>query len=133
MPRPWVLPVSRPDDVSAMGAALRIGSLAAKVMVHRGFSDPAAARRFLHPSLDELHDPLQLRGMPEAVARLRRAINEKQKILLYGDYDVDGTASVVLLTKAIGLAGGAAGYHVPHRLKDGYGMRAESGEAAAAE
>ena len=66
-----------------------------------------------------------MRDMPRAVARLREAIRDGEKILIYGDYDVDGTTSVVLLTKAIELAGGASSYHVPHRLKDGYGMRPE--------
>ncbi len=74
-----------------------------------------------------------MRDMPRAVERLARAIRASEKILIYGDYDVDGTSSVVLLTKAIELAGGAANYHVPHRLKDGYGMRAEVVEAAAAQ
>ena len=92
-------------------------------MVQRGLRDPVEARRFLHPSLEELHDPLLLRSMPEALARLREAIREKQKILIYGDYDVDGTASVVLLTKAIELAGGAARYHVPQPRKYGLSMR----------
>src|SRR5689334_7569495 len=132
MPRRWILPSCRPDDIASLGSALSISALAAKVLVHRGFNDPGLAKRFLHPSLEELHDPLLLRTMPQAVARLRQAIDEKQKVLIYGDYDVDGTASVVLLTKAIELAGGAAGYHVPHRLKDGYGMRPEVVEEAAA-
>jgi single-stranded-DNA-specific exonuclease len=74
-----------------------------------------------------------MRDMPRAVARLREAIRNGQKILIYGDYDVDGTTSVVILTKAIELAGGAASHHVPHRLKDGYGMRPEVVETAAAE
>jgi single-stranded-DNA-specific exonuclease len=70
--------------------------------------------------------------MEPAIERLRRAIHDGEKILIYGDYDVDGTTSVVLLTKAVQLAGGAAGYHVPHRLKEGYGMRPEVVETAAA-
>jgi single-stranded-DNA-specific exonuclease len=74
-----------------------------------------------------------MRDMPQAVERLLRAIRGGEKILIYGDYDVDGTSSVVLLTKAIELAGGAAHYHVPHRLKDGYGMRSEVVESAAAQ
>ena len=101
------------------------------MLVHRGLADPAAARRFLKPEFDHLHDPLSLRDMPAAVDRLARAIRDRERILIYGDYDVDGTTSVVLLTKAIELAGGAASYHVPHRLKDGYGMRSEVIEAAA--
>ena len=129
----WLLPSSDPRDVAALSSALGIAAPAAGILVHRGFGDPAAARRFLQPSLDDLHDPLTMRDMPRAVARLREAIREGQKILIYGDYDVDGTTSVVLLTKAIELAGGASSYYVPHRLKDGYGMRPEVVETAAAE
>jgi single-stranded-DNA-specific exonuclease len=110
-----------------------MGAPAAGILVHRGLGDPAAARRFLRPSLDDLHDPLTMRDMPRAVARLQEAIRGGQKTLIYGDYDVDGTTSVVLLTKAIELAGGTSNYYVPHRLKDGYGMRPEAVETAAAE
>jgi single-stranded-DNA-specific exonuclease len=129
----WLLPSPDPRDVDALSSALGIAAPAAGILVHRGLRDPAAARRFLQPSLDGLHDPLTMRDMPRAVARLQAAIRDGQKILIYGDYDVDGTTSVVLLTKAIELAGGAAGYHVPHRLKDGYGMRPEVVETAAAQ
>ena len=69
--------------------------------------------------------------MPAATARIAKAIGAREKILIYGDYDVDGATSVVLLTKAIELAGGAASYYVPHRLKEGYGVRLEVVEAAA--
>jgi single-stranded-DNA-specific exonuclease len=129
----WQLPSPDPREVAALSSALGIAAPAAGILVHRGLRDPAAARRFLHPSLSDLHDPLAMRDMPRAVARLREAIRDGEKILVYGDYDVDGTTSVVLLTKAIELAGGASSYYVPHRLKDGYGMRREVVETAAAE
>jgi single-stranded-DNA-specific exonuclease len=128
-----VLPAPDGNLVSALSAALQLGPAAAKVLVHRGFADAAAAHRFLHPAFDELHDPLTMRDMPAAIERIARAIGEREPILIYGDYDVDGTTSVVLLTKAFELAGGIATYHVPHRLKDGYGMRPEVVEAAAAQ
>jgi single-stranded-DNA-specific exonuclease len=128
----WQVPVIDPQKVAAIASAMRIGPIAARVLVHRGFDQPESARRFLRPSLDELHDPLTMRDMPQALARLTQAIRNQEKILIYGDYDVDGTSSVVILTKAIELAGGAAEYHIPHRLKDGYGMRPEVVEAAAA-
>jgi single-stranded-DNA-specific exonuclease len=131
MLRRWVLPASHPDEVAALSQVSSIGPLAARILAHRGLGDPEAARRFLNPSLGDLHDPMLLRGMADAVARLQRAIRDREKILIYGDYDVDGTAAIVLLTKAIELAGGCASYHVPHRLKDGYGMRSEVVEAAA--
>jgi single-stranded-DNA-specific exonuclease len=130
--RIWRLPCDARGAAERLTRELRIGVPAALVLAHRGFGDPADARRFLAPALDDLHDPWRLRGMPQAVERLRAAIRGGEKILIYGDYDVDGTASIVLLTKAIELAGGKADYHVPHRLKDGYGMRSEVVEAAAA-
>ena len=69
--------------------------------------------------------------MTDAVKRLRSAIDRREKILLYGDYDVDGTSAVVILKKAIELARGVADFHVPHRLRDGYGMKIEVIAAAA--
>ena len=127
----WELPAPDANAVSVLSAALEIGPPAAKVLVHRGLSDPAAAHRFLHPAFEHLHDPLTLRDMPLAIERIARAIRDRERILIYGDYDVDGTTSVVLLTKAFELAGATPAYHVPHRLKDGYGMRSEVVEAAA--
>jgi single-stranded-DNA-specific exonuclease len=126
----WILP-SEIVAPAVLARELSIATAAAKVLAHRGLSDPAAARRFLNPSLDDLLDPFATREMATAVARIRRAIADKEKILIYGDYDVDGTTSVVLLTKAIEMAGGTAEYHVPHRLKDGYGMRPEVVETMA--
>ena len=128
----WILP-SEIVAPAVLARELGIATAAAKVLAHRGLSDPVAARRFLNPSFDELLDPYAMRDMAAAVERIRRAIAAKEKILIYGDYDVDGTTSVVLLTKGIELAGGAAEYHVPHRLKDGYGMRPEVVETMAAE
>ena len=112
--------------------ALRITPLTARILAHRGLTDAAGARRFLHPAFEDLHDPLLMLGMSAAVERLERAIAGREKILIYGDYDVDGTTSVVILTKAIEIASGAASYYIPHRLKDGYGLRSEAVEAAAA-
>ncbi len=105
---------------------------AARVMWARGYREPEQARRFFEPRLSDLHDPFLLAGMEAAVSRLRLAIERQESILLYGDYDVDGTSSIVILKKGIELAGGRATFHVPHRLRDGYGMRSEVVEEAAA-
>jgi single-stranded-DNA-specific exonuclease len=131
-PSRWLLPPD-PRAAEALSASLGIAAPAARVLVNRGFGDPAAARRFLAPQLEDLNAPLLMRDMPRALERLQSAIRDRERILIYGDYDVDGTTSVVLLTKAIELAGGSADYHVPHRLKDGYGMRLEVVERAAAD
>jgi single-stranded-DNA-specific exonuclease len=128
----WLIPANDPLAARALAADLGVQPVTASVLLSRGLSDPAAARRFLTPNLEHLHDPLLLTGMRDAVARIKAAIQAKEKILIYGDYDVDGTVSVVILKKAIEMAGGEASFHVPHRLKDGYGMRADVIERAAA-
>lgn len=103
------------------------------MLVGRGFSQVAEAREFLQPDLAGLHDPFLLRGMERAAARLQAAIDAREPILIYGDYDVDGTTSVVILKKTIELLGGVASFHIPHRLTDGYGMRTDVVERAAGE
>ncbi len=131
-PARWLLPNLEPHIVQSLAATLGMQEPVARVLVRRGYRDPEAARRFLATSLDDLHDPCLLKDMPEAAARLVEAIREGQQILLCGDYDVDGTTSVVILKKAIELAGGRVSFHIPHRLRDGYGIRAEVIEQAAA-
>src|SRR5580704_3938038 len=128
----WLIPPTNPQAARDLAAELGLQPVTASVLLNRGLSDPAAARRFLTPDLGHLHDPLLLTGMGDAVARIKAAIQSKEKILIYGDYDVDGTVSVVILKKAIEMAGGEASYHVPHRLKEGYGMRSDVIERAAA-
>jgi single-stranded-DNA-specific exonuclease len=129
----WIERGALPGAVLALQSELGVSQLTARVLAARGFADAAAANAFLHPRLDDLHDPFLLADMRQAVDRLRRAVAQGEKILLYGDYDVDGTTSVVLLKKTLELAGANVDYHVPHRLRDGYGMRAEVVERAAAE
>ena len=103
------------------------------MLAQRGVSTPDDAAAFLEPSLDQLLDPFRLHGMREAVDRIRKAIETKEKILIYGDYDVDGTTATVLLLKTFEMLGGVADFHVPHRVHEGYGMRADVIERAAGE
>jgi single-stranded-DNA-specific exonuclease len=105
----------------------------ADLLVSRGVDDPEAAARFLSPQLSDLHDPLLMSGMKAALNRLEAAIEREEKILIYGDYDVDGTTAIVILKTAIEFCGGAADFHVPHRIREGYGMRDEVIERAAAD
>jgi single-stranded-DNA-specific exonuclease len=128
----WLVPCLEREAIETLAAALRIHFPAAAVLRGRGLGELNCARRFLKPSLEDLHDPRSLSGMEQAVQRLRLAIANRERILIYGDYDVDGATSVVILKKAIELAGGAACFHVPDRLKDGYGMRPEIVEQEAA-
>src|SRR5580698_6134515 len=105
----------------------------ADLLVGRGIEEPEAAARFLSPELSDLHDPLQMSGMKSALDRLEAALERKEKILIYGDYDVDGTTAIVILKTAIELCAGTADFHVPHRIREGYGMRDDVIERAAAE
>ncbi len=105
----------------------------ARLLIRRGLTDPDAAARFLFPSIDHLHAPEQMTGLRAAVDRLDAAIERKEPILIYGDYDVDGTMAVIILKTAIELCGGAADFHVPHRIREGYDLRDDVIERAAAE
>ncbi len=104
----------------------------ARLLVTRGITDPEAAERFLAPSLSHLHSPYLMAGMQAAVERIEAAIERKEGILIYGDYDVDGTTAIVILKTAIELCGGAPDFHVPHRIKEGYDLRGDVIERAAA-
>jgi single-stranded-DNA-specific exonuclease len=120
------------DAVARLCRELNIPNIVSRLLVLRGVTDPESALRFLNPSLNQLHDPFLLADMTPAVARLRRAIEQGEKILIYGDYDVDGTMAVVILLTALRSLGGQVEAFIPHRLSDGYGMRAEVVEEAAA-
>ena len=128
----WIVAAAEPSSVAALTAALGISMPAARVLCARGLGDAAEARRFLAPATADLHDPFLLADMKTAALRLAGAIERKEPILLYGDYDVDGTSALVVLKKVLDLAGGAANCFVPHRIRDGYGMKSEAVEDAAA-
>jgi single-stranded-DNA-specific exonuclease len=134
------------DQAAALAAEVHIPHVVAEMLLARGVESADAARQFLHPHIDHLFDPFCMLGMEAAVVRLEEAIARRETILLYGDYDVDGTTAVVLLKTAIemlamlpGTNGPGASpranvrFHVPHRLREGYGMQAAVLQAAAAE
>ena len=108
-------------------------SYLAELLVARGITSAPEAHAFLNPDVSHLHDPLLMRGMDVAVDRVERAIADRTPILLYGDYDVDGTTAVVLLKTAIEMLGGVVRFHVPHRLLEGYGLQSSVLEAAYAD
>jgi single-stranded-DNA-specific exonuclease len=120
------------ESVRRLARELEVSPLLARLLVQRGLKEPAAAQAFLHPSLGQLHSPELMAGMREAVARLRRALDQHERILIYGDYDVDGTMAVVVLLTALRMLGAEVETYVPHRLTDGYGMRVPVVEEAAA-
>jgi len=104
----------------------------ARLLLLRGIETAESAAQFLSPSLSQLHSPYLMTGMKAAVDRRDAAIERKEGILVYGDYDVDGTTAVVILKTAIELCGGTADFHVPHRIREGYDLRGDVIERAAA-
>ncbi len=129
----WIFPDPQEEAARELAAALGTQLPVARVLLARGYSDAAQCRAFLNAPLTGLHDPLLMKDMWDAVTRILAAIAAGEKILLYGDYDVDGTTSVVILKKALELAGASVSFFVPHRVRDGYGMRPEAIERAAAD
>ena len=109
----------------------KLAAILARLLIGRGIDQADLAEKYLSPSLAHLHSPYLMKGMKTAVDRLAAAIEGKEGILIYGDYDVDGTTAIVILKTAIELCGGAADFHVPHRIREGYDLRGDVIEAAA--
>ncbi|HWJ49091.1 MAG TPA: single-stranded-DNA-specific exonuclease RecJ [Candidatus Udaeobacter sp.] len=120
------------SDPAFRASVARSASILSPLLVRRGISNGEEAHRFLSPSLDHLHTPERMTGLHAAVDRLDAAIERKEPMLIYGDYDVDGTMAVIILKTAIELCGGTADFHVPHRIREGYDMRDDVIERAAA-
>ncbi len=105
---------------------LGISPLAAKILQNRGILDPDEARRFLNPALSDLPDPFAMKGMEKAVQRIVGALRNREKITLFGDYDVDGTTATAVLLLFLRAAGARVDFLLPHRLKEGYGLNLEA-------
>jgi single-stranded-DNA-specific exonuclease len=135
----WVVAAGASEASAELARGLGVPEAIARLLICRGFETVEAAEGFLRPGLGQLHDPYKMLGMGTAVARLREALERREPVLIYGDYDVDGTVATVLLKTAIERAGAAMGvgadvrYHIPHRIREGYGMQDARIEAAAAE
>jgi single-stranded-DNA-specific exonuclease len=113
------------DDAQAdvVARELGISPITARLLCIRGLGELDRARRFLSPSLDDLHDPFQLADMAPAVERILGAIARQERIAIHGDYDVDGVTSTVILRRALELLGADVVHFIPERLRDGYGLQ----------
>jgi single-stranded-DNA-specific exonuclease len=119
--------------VKDLARALNISGMLATLLVNRGLVEIDSARKFLYPRLEYLEDPFLMSDLEAAVSRILTAIETRQRILIYGDYDVDGTTAVVILRKALDMLGADTTYHIPRRLVDGYGMKSAVIQQAAGE
>jgi single-stranded-DNA-specific exonuclease len=118
----WILnPIS--EKAKNLSKAVDIPVAVAQILVNRGIDQPDRAHGFLHGKLSDLHDPFLMNGMRDAVRRIRKAISGQEKILIIGDYDVDGILSVVTLSQALKSLGGSVDFFIPDRLREGYGLK----------
>ncbi|MFA5147043.1 MAG: single-stranded-DNA-specific exonuclease RecJ [Candidatus Omnitrophota bacterium] len=118
----WRIKDSNPAVQERLASELRISKVTAQLLANRGVDDPAKASEFLTSSISSCHDPFLLKDMDKAVARIREAIRKKERILVYGDYDVDGITSVALVSSALKMLGAVAECYIPNRLEEGYGL-----------
>lgn len=123
-PAIWVVNPPRPE-AEVLAQALSLPPAIARVLVNRKILTEEAARAFLFGDITALHDPYLMKGMDRAVARVEEAIAKGEKILVFGDYDVDGVLSTVMLMKALTSLGAKVEYFIPERLTDGYGIKDE--------
>jgi single-stranded-DNA-specific exonuclease len=118
----WTLGPDTPE-AERLASELGIPLPIARVLINRNITEPESAQRFLFGSIGDLHDPFLMAGMAEAVDRIIAAVERGEKILIFGDYDVDGVLSVVMLHKALVTIGAKVDYYIPERLREGYGIK----------
>lgn len=128
----WIIQKHDHKKVGKLAEALKVPPLVAAMLIARGHDDEEKALGFLNPSLDHLHEPLLLKGMRQALDRIKKAIHDNEKILIWGDYDVDGTTGTVVLRKALKELGAETGYYIPNRFTEGYGINIPALENAKA-
>src|SRR4051812_43382782 len=119
--------IATPSAAAAeLASCLKTSPLIAQLLLNRGIASPADCQAFLAPSLHHLHQPSLLPGVVKAAERINQAIRNREKIVIYGDYDVDGITATAILWHAITLLGGEVDYYIPKRLEEGYGLNAEA-------
>ena len=132
MKKRWIIENTDPEKTAALQSALQISPVICSILVQRGINNFEDARSYFRPQLSELHDPFLMKDMGLAVDRIRKAINEGERILVYGDYDVDGTTSVACMYQFLCriYTPEMVDYYVPHRYKEGYGISLQGIEYA---
>ena len=128
----WIVREHDAERAASLARVLGVSPILAALLTARGYVDERVARVFLSPTYDQLHEPYAMLGMKEAVARLQKAIDSGERVLIYGDYDVDGTTGTAVLLRALKLLGANAGFHI-HRFTEGYGIQKAALEKALAE
>jgi len=124
----WSMAPPQPLLAGRLAAQLKIPPLLGQCLLNRGFSEPATIQKFLQPRLKQLSDPFRLPHMHKAVERLWRARKDREPLVVFGDYDVDGVTSTTLLLEVLGKLGWQTNYYLPHRMDEGYGLSQDAVE-----
>jgi single-stranded-DNA-specific exonuclease len=122
MQKRWKILDAEPTKINALQESLKIHPVICKILVERGIETYDTARNFFRPSLADLHDPWLMKDMDKAVARILAAIDNKEKILVFGDYDVDGTTAVACMYQFLKKVYTNIDFYIPHRYREGYGV-----------
>jgi single-stranded-DNA-specific exonuclease len=122
MQKRWKILDADPDKINILRESLKIHPVICKILVERGIETFESARNFFRPSLADLHDPWMMKDMDKAVARILAAIDNKEKILVFGDYDVDGTTAVACMYQFLKKVYNNIDFYIPHRYREGYGV-----------
>lgn len=130
MNKKWQLYPANTQIVNQLKEQLGIQEALCELLALRGISNYTEAKQFFRPNLSELHDPFLMKDMHKAVQRIREAINSNEKILIYGDYDVDGTTSVAVMFQFLSSLYPNCDYYIPHRYREGYGVSKQGIEFA---
>lgn len=126
----WTIKKHNHADVKLLASALKVSPIVAALLISRGYETEEKSVEFLNPSIEHLHEPYLLKGMRAAVNRILKAVEAGEKILVWGDYDVDGTTGTVVVRKALEILGAKTGFHIPHRFTEGYGVNIPALEKA---
>ena len=129
----WIVREHDAERAASLARVLGVSPILAALLITRGYADEHNARVFLSPTYDQLNEPYSMLGMKEAVARLQHAIANGERVLIYGDYDVDGTTGTAILLRALKLLGANVSFHIPHRFTEGYGIQQAALEKAFAD
>ena len=122
MNKRWTILNTDEEKVKSLQASLKIHPVVSKILVQRGIETYEAAKKYFRPSLNELHDPFLMKDMDKAVARIIEAVTANEKILIYGDYDVDGTTAVSCMYRFLKKIHSNLDFYIPHRYREGYGV-----------
>lgn len=130
MNKKWNILNPNPKAQAGLSNALHVHPIVAQLLINRNITDVEEAKQFLFADLSRLHDPYQLKDMHKAVDRVKKAQQDQEHVLIFGDYDVDGVTSSALLRNTLVEMGVEVSNHIPHRFDDGYGLNHEIGEIA---